>query len=353
MNEQTHSDLALPKGTKVDNYIIDKRLGGGGFSIVYRGHEIVPLDGATETTPEACEPESDAPPAVEGQAPAEKEADKPRQVIIKEYMPRKLATRGEDGRTVITREEGDTEHFNHGRKLFLQEASTLAKLKHPNIVNVINFFRANGTVYMVMAYAEGINLQDYIRRHKGQLSEKVIRSIFVQLAGGLRVIHNAGLMHLDLKPGNIFLRAGGRPLLLDFGAVHQQTQSRRDQPAQVITQGFSPIEQINPGGYVGPWTDIYALGATVRACLDGTSPPPANERRLEDKMKPATEAFRREYSHSLLAAIDWAMEVDPLHRPQNVDEFLEALNKEDPPEPPEEHKPTMLERIANSLPWNK
>jgi serine/threonine protein kinase len=303
----------------VDNYVIDKPIGGGGFSIVYLGH------------------------VQDSKAP----------VVIKEYMPRKLAHRGPDGRTVCTDEtdEASADKFTHGRRLFFQEASILATLKHPTIVNVINFFRSNGTVYMVMEYLKGINLQEYIRRHKGNLSEPLIRKVFTSLLDGLRQIHGQGLLHLDIKPGNIYLRAGGEPLLLDFGAVHQQQQSRKYQPGQVVTVGFSPIEQTTSGGYVGPWSDIYALGATMRACIDGAAPPAAEERRAKDTMRPAAEAFRKRYSAALLAAIDWAMDIDPLHRPQNVDELLEAMNREGPPANGQGE--SMLERIANSLPWNK
>lgn len=306
----------LPPGTRVDNYVIDKVIGGGGFSIVYLGHH----------------------------------ADRKVQVVIKEYMPRKLAHRAEDGRTIRTDDEAANDRFAHGRRMFFQEASILADIKHPNIVHVTSFFRANGTVYMVMEYQKGINLQDYIRRHKGSLSEKLIRTVFTRLLDALKLIHAKGLLHLDIKPGNIYLRSGGDPVLLDFGAVHQQQQSRKYAPGQVVTLGFSPIEQSMAGGYVGPWSDIYALGATMRACMEGNAPPPAEERRMNDTMRPAVEVMKKRYSPALLAAIDWAMEIDPLHRPQSVDALLEAMNRE-------EEAPTasgsMFERIANSLPWIK
>ncbi len=314
---ETAASANLAPGARVDNYVIDKTIGGGGFSIVYLGHV----------------------------------KDSNAQVVIKEYMPRKLAHRCTDGR-IESNDETTADKFAHGRRLFFQEASILADIKHPNIVNVTSFFRANGTVYMVMEYQKGINLQDYIVRHKGGLSEKLIRKVFNRLLDGLRLIHNKGLLHLDIKPGNIYLRAGGDPLLLDFGAVHQQQQSRKYSPGQVVTVGFSPTEQSMSGGYVGPWSDIYALGATMRACIDGAAPPPAEERRMSDSMRPAVEQFRRRYSTPLLHAIDWAMEVDPLHRPQNVDQLLDAMDGKGPQrqEPAAE---SMFERIANSLPWRK
>lgn len=284
---------ALPPGTRLDQYVLEKPIGGGGFSIVYQ----------------AREQHSDI------------------RVVIKEYMPSKLAQRTADKR-VAANSDSRIERFAHGRRLFFQEASTLATLKHPNIVNVINFFRAKGTVYMVMEYQQGVNLQEYIKRHRGNLSEPFLRTVFGPLLDGLRFIHSRGLLHLDIKPGNVHLRPGANPLLLDFGAVHEIMHSRQFQPTQVVTPGFSPVEQLDPGGYVGPWTDIYAIGATMRACIEGKPPPPAPRRREHDTMRPAKSAFRKQYPSALLEAIDWATEVDPLLRPQNVEQLQEALNQE-------------------------
>ena len=300
MNDTTTTDgNILPRGTRLDNYVIEHQIGGGGFSIVYMGY------------------------VVDSEIP----------VVVKEYMPRKLATRGEDRLTVMPKSDAEVEHFNHGKRLFFQEASILAQFDHPNIVNVINFFRAFGTVYMIMEYENGMNLQEYIKRHQASLSEKLIKTVFMPLLDGLKLIHSKGMLHLDIKPGNIFLRAGGNPLLLDFGAVHAMQDSRQKQAGQVITLGFSPIEQSTRGGYVGPWTDIYAIGATMRACIEGGAPPPAEERRQNDTMRPAVEVFKKRYSHSLLQAIDWAMEIDPTLRPQSIDDLLAALNAS--PEEPE------------------
>lgn len=284
----------LPAGSQVDNYIIDHALGGGGFSIVYLAKP--------------------------------KNSDTP--VVIKEYMPSTLAKRNED-LSVSAIDDHHVERFAHGRRLFFQEASTLTTLKHDNIVDVINFFRANGTVYMVMKFEEGHNLQSYIKRHKGGLSEKFVNAVFLPLLGGLREIHTRGLLHLDIKPGNIHLRqGGGNPILLDFGAVHEMMHSRQFQPNQVVTPGYSPIEQLDPGGYVGPWTDIYAMGATMRTCMSGKPPPPSIQRRERDTMRSAVNSFKKNYSTSLLKAIDWAMEVDPMMRPQSVDQLLDAMQKD-------------------------
>lgn len=290
----------LPPGTKIDEFIIDKTLGGGGFSIVYL---------------------------------ARNESGK--QVVVKEYMPHRLATRDE-GLRVVPQNEAVAENLSRGRRLFFQEAGTLTGLKHPNIVNVTHFFRANGTVYMVMDYEVGVNLQTYIKRHKGRLNEQFIIVVFIPLLRGLQAIHAHGLLHLDIKPANVYLRKDGGPLLLDLGAADEVLQNRLFQASQVVTPGFSPIEQLDPSGDIGPWTDIYAIGATMRTCIDGVAPPPASERRKKDKLKPAVKAHKRRYSAPLLAAIDWAMKVAPMDRPHTVGEFLQAMPPLEPTAPPED-----------------
>jgi serine/threonine protein kinase len=283
----------LPSGSYLEHYKIGKSLSCGGFSIVYFA-----IDTKTQTP-----------------------------VVIKEYLPQRLAKRLRDYK-VAPIKPAMVDAFMEGRKLFFQEAKTLATLKHPNIVAVENFFNANGTVYMVMEYKPGRNLEIYIRQHQGNLSEQFIRAVFRPLCDGLAMVHETGLLHLDIKPGNIHLQNGGEPLLLDFGAVKAMSQSRQDQPMQVITQGFSPIEQHNNRGYIGPWTDIYALGATMRACIEGKPPMCSKERYQQDALRPAAEAFKRKYSAALLASIDCAMEVDPELRPQSIEKFLDIFNNE-------------------------
>ncbi len=286
-----HIVTPLPRGTQVDEYIIDSVLGGGGFSIVYNAHLF---------------------------------SDEKQTVIIKEYMPKKMATRI-NKIEVTSLNPSSPESYNKGRKLFFQEAKTLASLKHPNIVDVTNFFQTNGTAYMVMKDEKGVNLQDYIHKHHGQLSEKLLRTVFPQLLSGIKLLHDKGLLHLDIKPSNIHLRPGGRPLILDFGAVREKMKTRLYEARVVATAGFAPIEQTKERGYMGPWTDIYAIGATMRSCIEGKPPPPAGERHEYDTMKPAQILYKKNYSAMLLKAIDWAMESDPQSRPQSCDELLDSI----------------------------
>jgi serine/threonine protein kinase len=299
--------LILPAGTQLEHYVIESALTAGGFGMVYLASD----------------------------------QNTNQQVVIKEYMPNKLAQRLDDG-FVMPKGEREKEHFDEGMRLFLQEATALVKLKHPNIVRVLKFFRVNGTAYTSMVYRPGENLQHYIKKHKGNLSEKFLRAVFPLLLDAMKLVHETGYLHLDIKPGNVHLCEGGTPLLLDFGAVHPRNASRKLQVTQVVTPGFSPIEQYDLSGYVGPWTDIYAMGASIRSCMEGSAPTAAKERVDKDKMRPAVTAFKRRYPQPMLEALDWSMEMDPVLRPQSVDEFLEVFNKQ-------AESGSIFDRVINTL----
>lgn len=281
----------LEAGTIIDQYIIERPLAGGGFSSVYLARQ----------------------------------RDDQMQVAIKEYLPRRLAHRNELHEVVPNDEEARW-HFQRGRKLFLEEAKVLTRLKHRNIVEVLNFFKANATVYLVMTYEYGKILGEYLLKEKrGGLSEQFFLQVFPTLLDGVRMIHENGLLHLDIKPHNILIRSGGDPLLLDFGACQPYPYTEHTRIGKVLSTGFSPAEQYDANGILGPWSDIYAVGATMRMCLDGAFPPAAPDRVERDTLVPAAKAFRRRYSPSLLEAIDWAMAIAPEQRPQSVDAFLSAL----------------------------
>ena len=288
--EPTRNCLAA--GTVIDCYSIESLLGSGGFGMIYLAHDV----------------------------------DTGNRVVIKEYLPKRLAVRDRDGQIRVT-DPSKKDAFNDGRRLFFLEARVLATLRHPNIVRVRTFFLANQTGYLVMDFEQGKNLGTYIKQHRGKLSTQFLLTVFPPVLDALSLIHTKGQLHLDIKPGNIHIRPGGRPLLLDFGAVHPVATTRKYQSSQVVTPGFSPVEQHYSSGYVGPWSDVYAMGATMRACIEGRPPPSAVKRHARDEMRPAVEAFGRQYPEYLLRVIDWAMEVDPLLRPQDAGALLEALVK--------------------------
>ncbi len=282
----------LKPGSRLDKYRIKQVLGGGGFSIVYL----------------ALDPGFD------------------KEIVIKEYFPAKLAQRHAD-LTVKAIDDKSETLFSQGRKLFFQEASVLASLNHPNIVKVLNFFHANNTIYTVMEYDKGISLQAFIKKEKGSLAEKLILAIFVPLLASLQTVHEKGLLHLDIKPGNIFLRKGVNPLLLDFGATHKLVMSADSRFFPVVSHGFSPPEQTCKNANLGPWSDIYAMGASMRACIEAKPPPAAKKlRKKEATMIPAAKVLiDLGYSLPFLQCVDWAMSLDIKKRPQQVSELMSKL----------------------------
>lgn len=282
----------LKPGTVIDQYIIERPIGGGGFGAVYLARQM----------------------------------QDQMQVAIKEYLPRRLVYRNED-QQVVAKDEHARTNFLHGLQLFLAEAKVLTRLKHPNIVEVLNFFRANSTVYLVMSYEYGKILGDYLLKEKtGGVSEQFLHQVFAYLLDGVRMVHDSGLLHLDIKPHNILIRSGGDPLLLDFGACQPFPYLERHRVGKVLSAGFSPLEQYQSDGRLGPWSDIYAVGATMRMCLDGAFPPAAMDRAANDTLMPAAKAFKRRYSPCILEAIDWAMSINPEERPQSVEAFLAAMS---------------------------
>ena len=221
-------------------------------------------------------------------------------------------------------------------KCFFEEGRSLAKLMHPNVVRVLNFFRANGTVYMVMQFERGRTLHDYIRKHRGEVKEMLIRAVFARMLNGLREVHAHKLMHLDIKPSNIYLRNDGTPVLLDFGAARQTLMS--DQPVlkPMYTPGYAAPEQYEKGAQLGPWTDIYSVGASLHACIVGSPPPRADERAQEDTLQPLARTQAGRYSRQLLELVDWCLHLDPQQRPPSVYALQKALiHQENAPERPE------------------
>lgn len=288
----SQSNQPLPEGYRLQGYTIDKVLSSGGFSIVYLAHD------------EA------------GTAYA-----------IKEYLPAALVVRA-DGADVNINSEENQAVFRHGLKCFFEEGRSLALISHPNIVRVENFFRANETVYMVMQYVRGRTLQFHIQRHRHEFSESFIRRMFTLLLNGLREVHANKLLHLDIKPANIYITMEGKPVLLDFGAARQALTEDAPKLRPMYTAGYAATEQYRNQEQMGPWTDIYAIGATMYACIGGSYPQPANEREQNDAMEPLPPLARGAFSEDLYDIIDWCLQLDHLARPQSAFELQKALMKD-------------------------
>ena len=286
-------NLALPAGYQLQDYEIRKVLSSGGFSFVYLARD------------------------------KEKKT-----VAIKEYLPTSIAVRA-DGATVLPNAD-DVALFRHGLKCFFDEGLSLAKIDHKNIVRVLNFFRENETVYMVMQYERGKSLQDYILGQTESVSEQFIRRVFGELSNGLREVHTQKLLHLDIKPANIYIRLDGSPVLLDFGSARQALREKQAKIAPSYTPGFASPEQYYDRQLLGPWSDIYSIGATMYSCLTRTSPPAANQRIKNDLLVPAAKLGKEIYSQNLLQLIDKCLSLDYLARPQSVFSLQKALLESQP-----------------------
>ncbi len=298
----SQSNAALPAGYELEGYRIIKKISSGGFSLVYLARD---------------------------------EFD--RQVAIKEYLPSSLALRRE-GELCPTISEENLPTFRIGLKCFFEEGRALARILHPNVVRVVNFFRANDTVYMVMHYEQGRSLQEHILRHRERgekklLGERFIRMVFSQVMNGLREVHTNKLLHLDLKPANIYLRTDASPILLDFGAARQTLQSDSGKLYPMYTPGFAAPELYEKNGVLGPWTDIYSIGASIFSSMSGHAPQPADARLLNDKMAAKYRDLADSYSEELLGVVEWCLRMDALARPQSVFALQKALLERTPSKP--------------------
>jgi len=299
----TQVNVPLPPGYQLDEYRIERQLSLGGFSIVYLAFD-------KEDTP----------------------------VAIKEYLPNSLALRAE-GDALPSIAEENVATFRYGMKCFFEEGRALAKISHPNVVQVLNFFRANETVYMVMHYERGRTLQEHIQKHKGEIRESFIRAIFARLLNGLREVHTHKLLHLDIKPSNIYLRNDGQPVLIDFGAARQTLSTDTPLLKPMYTPGFAAPEQYNNirRELLGPWTDIYSVGASIYACMAAAAPQAADQRVERDQLVPAVKRWSEKYSRQLLETVDWCMRLNYMERPQSVFALQKALSDKERIVPKQSH----------------
>ena len=281
---------ALPANHRLEEYTLERTLGTGGFGITYL---------ARDTRLGS-------------------------QVAIKEYFPQAFATRDQTN-TILANatDASDVENYHWGLQEFLKEARALAQFKHANIVRVLRYLEAHGTAYMVMEYEEGENLSHYLAGHGGYLNEQTLLSIFLPVLNGLQAVHDAGLLHLDIKPDNIYLRRSGQPMLIDFGAARQrQGEKRSDKVA--LTPGYAALEQYPGHGDLGTWSDVYSLGATLYRCVVGRDPVDALERRQGlkklhvDPLIPAVRFDRPHYSAHIRQCVDMALTLKAANRPHGA-----------------------------------
>ena len=289
MEENLH---CLRKGTRlIGRYTIEGVLGQGGFGITYLG-----IDELHE-----------------------------KKVAIKEFFPQGIVTRNiEYQDTVTVTFVGEKDNYEKGKERFLKEARTMAKFsKDEGIVKALDFFEINNTAYIVMEYLEGVTLKQYLRENQRIAPEDLIE-LLVPLIESLDEIHSQGMIHRDISPDNIMVLPDGRIKLMDFGAARDYTEFGEKSLSIVLKPGYAPPEQYQTHGVQGPWTDIYALCATMYKCITGENPPDAIDRLVDDHLKKIS-AFGFTVSPQIEEAIIKGMSVAAKDRYQNVGDFCEDL----------------------------
>ena len=300
------SHNALPPGLRLDEFEIRSVIGEGGFGIVYHA-----FDHALE-----------------------------RDVAIKEYMPSSMAARSATMHVSVL-SQGHVETFSLGLRSFVNEARLLARFDHPSLVKVHRFWEGNGTAYMVMPLYRGRTLKLLRQGLSASPSEAWLRGLVEPLLGVLEALHHEDVFHRDIAPDNILVGHDGKPVLLDFGAARRVIGGQTQSLTAILKPNFAPIEQYGEtaGLRQGPWTDLYALGATLHFVITGQPPQPATARALGSQVNRLASVARRGVSTEFLRAVDWMMAPRPEDRPQSVAALREVLNGLPPaaaPEPPPE-----------------
>src|SRR5574343_976620 len=287
----------LPPDTVIGGYRIVRKVAAGGFGLVY-----LALD-------------------AEGQ-----------QVAIKEYLPSSLAARA-PGEMAPKIQPDKLSLYRLGLKSFFEEGRSLAQISHASVVSVLNFYRENETVYMVINFLEGASLQEFIvtardlKRPK-IFRESTIRSLFDEVLRGLRIVHQHKMLHLDINPANILITDDNRSVMIDFGAAREVLNKEGNFIRPMYTPGFAAPEMYRRDAAMGPWTDIYAIGACIYACMQGYPPNEAPQRLEKDRLSTSLARLRGVYSDNLIEVVEWCMAMDPGSRPQSVFALQKELSRE-------------------------
>lgn len=291
---ETQLRYPLPTGTRVDHYVIREVLGAGGFGITYLAEH-------------------------EGLG---------KLYAIKEYFPHAFSYR--HGRSVLPTSSSDGT-YKWGLERFVTEARALAKFKHPAIVDVASIFEANGTAYIVLDYEAGVDMVQWLKELGRPPTQEELDRILAPLLGALEEVHRHHMMHRDISPDNLLIRDDGRPVLIDFGSARESIRGRARALSAIVKHGYSPPEQYSSRPELqGPWTDIYALAATLYRAISGKLPPDATERIIRDDIQPLSRAARAPYRAGFLDAIDRGLRVKAEDRPQSIVEWREMLFRAEP-----------------------
>jgi len=288
------SSAQLPARTVLqEKYLLGRVLGQGGFGITYLAWDL--------------------------------ELD--RKVAIKEYFPASIVSRSISSSTVTVSSGKYKDDFNYGLEKFLEEGKNLAKFQgHPGIVSVLNFLKANNTAYLVLEYVEGMTFEDYLTQEGGKVSFEIALKILMPVMDSLREVHGASLLHRDITPDNIYISEKGQVKLLDFGAARFAMGEHSQNFSIILKEGFAPMEQYQKKGNQGPWTDVYALGATFYRAITGKKPPQALDRLSKDELKKPS-LLGIDISKNSEAILLKALAIRPEGRYKTIREFQNEITK--------------------------
>lgn len=254
---EAESPLHLRPRTELHGqYLIGKVLGHGGFGVTYLGWDM----------------------------------NLERKIAIKEYLPSGMAVRTGASSDVVPFSGDSRKDFEYGLERYLDEARTVARFQtHPSVVSVLNFFRANGTAYLVMEYLEGTTFERYLDSQGGRTTVDTVLTIMVPVLEALASVHQQGILHRDISPDNIYITRKWQIKVLDFGAARYALGQKSRNLSVILKEGYAPVEQYYSKGNQGPWTDVYACGATIYRALSGKVPPPPLDRMQGDELRPLSE----------------------------------------------------------------
>jgi formylglycine-generating enzyme required for sulfatase activity len=322
MDDPSTSTQALPAGTRIEEFVIERVLGSGGFGITYLARDTA----------------------------------LGRQVVIKENLPVQFCYRDTHSLTVAPRHSHgeDAENFQWSLENFSKEAAMLASLDHPGIVRVHRSFQAFGTAYFVMPFVEGMALDELAKSRQGKpFSEEELRGLLERVLGALGYLHDRGIYHRDIKPGNLLITHEGIPVLIDFGSARQRLSERS--MTVVESPGYTPFEQLQTRGNIGPWSDLYALGATLVKLMTGEAPPKTNDRSFGDPWRPLLDRadLAGKFSVGFLKGIDRSLKLQIEERWQDAGAWRAALRGETVAQPvaaTPEHVPVTVSAAVESAP---
>ena len=290
------NNTPLPAGSKLQQYRISRVISTGGFSIVYLAYNELGIP-----------------------------------VAIKEFLPAGMPLRASEEK-IVFQDKDDERRFQIGLRTFFREAESISRIDDRSVVRILNFFLANNTAYLVMPFEHGRTLQKIIVNEFDTLNDAAVQRIFCDILQGICVFHSNDILHLDLKPSNVWMRSDGTAMIIDFGTSQIGKENKSHFPP-MHTPGFAAPEQhrkFYKPELIGPWTDIYNLGATMYACIEGEPPFDADDRMEDDRLPKLEERWAGQYSAKMLRMVDKMLRLEPEERPQNAQQILASLSRYTP-----------------------